>query len=144
MSEETFQAGTYEGNIVTRYLADQSKFDGTTMAPVAYIDSTFVAGAFYAECVWYKEASDGSPPEHCHDDFDEILMFFGTDPERPHDLCGEVELWIGGEKYLLTESSMVFIPKGVKHCPMYFRRVDRPILHLSTGPSQSYSRDGLT
>jgi hypothetical protein len=69
-------------------------------------------------------------------------MFFGSDAKRPHDLCGEVELWMGGERYLLTESCMVFVPKGVKHCPMYFRRVDRPIIHLSTMPSQGYSRDG--
>ena len=78
-----------------------------------------------------------------HDDFDEILMFWGTDPARPHDLCGEVELWIGGEKYTITESAMVFVPRGVKHCPMYFRRVDRPILHASTAPTRGYSRDGI-
>lgn len=137
-------AGTYKDNIVTSYLADTSKFEGTTIAPVAYIDSNFVPGAFYAECVWFREASEGSPPEHSHDEFDEILVFLGTDPERPHDLGGEVELWVGGEKYVLTESAMVFIPRGVEHCPMYFRRVDRPILHLSTGPSQSYRRDGMS
>lgn len=134
---------TYKANIVTRYLADTSKFEGTSLGPVAFIDSRFVPGAFYAECVWFREASEGSPPEHSHDDWDELLMFFGTDPERPHDLCGEVELWIDGEKYTITESSMVFVPKGVRHCPMYFRRVDRPILHLTTGPGQSYSRDGV-
>ena len=136
-------SGTYRDNIVTSYLADTSKFEGTTIAPITYIDSSFVPGSFYAESVLFREASEGSPPEHSHDDFDEILMFFGTDPERPHDLCGEVELWIGGEKYLLTESSMVFVPRGVRHCPMYFRRVDRPILHASTGPSRNYSRDGV-
>jgi hypothetical protein len=50
---------------------------------------------------------------------------------------------MAGHKHVLTESAMVFVPKGVRHCPMYFRRVDRPILNLSTGPSQSYSRDGI-
>jgi hypothetical protein len=137
-------SGTYKDNIVTRYLADASKFEGTSLVPITFIDSRFVPGAFYAESVWCREASEGTPPEHCHDDWDEILMFFGSDPERPHDLGGEVELWIGGEKYLITESAMVFVPKGVSHCPMIFRRVDRPILHLTTGPTtESYSRDGL-
>ena len=135
--------GTYKNNIVTSYLADKSKFEGTTISPVTFIDARFVPGAFYAESVWFNEASEGSPPEHSHDDFDEILMFWGTDPERPHDLCGEVELWIGGEKYTITESAMVFVPRGVKHCPMYFRRVDRPILHASTAPTRGYSRDGI-
>ncbi|NLE11330.1 MAG: hypothetical protein GX630_07455 [Actinobacteria bacterium] len=136
-------AKTYKDNIVTRYLADTTKFEGTTIRPVAFIDSRFVPGSFYAECVWFSEPSEGSPPEHCHDEADEILMFFGSDSEHPHDLGGEVELWVEGEKLTITESSMVFIPKGVKHCPMYFRRVDRPIIHLSTMPSQGYSRDGM-
>jgi hypothetical protein len=38
---------------------------------------------------------------------------------------------------------MIFVPKGLRHCPVYLRRVDRPILNLSTGPSLSYSRDGI-
>ncbi len=136
-------SGTYSNHIVTRYLADTTKFEGTSMSPVTYIDSEFVPGSFYAESVWFNEASESSPPEHSHDDFDEMLMFFGSDPKRPHDLCGEVELWIGGEKYVITESCMVFVPRGVRHCPMYFRRVDRPILHLSAGPSPNYRRDGI-
>ena len=137
------EANTYEGNIVTSYLADTSMFQGGLISPVAFIDSRFVPGSFYAECVWVHQASEGSPPEHSHDDFDEIVMLIGTDPDRPHDLCGEVEFWMAGEKYVLTESAMIFVPKGVRHCPMYFRRVDRPILNLSTGPSQSYGRDGI-
>lgn len=142
---ETTEGNTYRGNIVTSYLADTAKFrNSPIISPVAYIDGGFVPGSFYAECVWFHGASEGSPPEHAHDDFDEIVMFFGSDPERPHDLCGEVEFWMGGEKYVLTESCMVFVPRGVRHCPLYFRRVDRPIIHLSTAPSISYSRDGIT
>jgi hypothetical protein len=38
---------------------------------------------------------------------------------------------------------MIFVPKGLRHCPVYLRRVDRPILNLSTGPSLSYGRDGI-
>ena len=135
--------GDHAGNIVKSYLADTSVFKGASLTPIAYIDGDFIPGSFYAECVLVHEASEGSPPEHCHEDFDEIVMFFGTDPERPHDLCGEVEWWMGEEKYVLTESCMIFVPKGLKHCPLYFRRVDRPILNVSTGPSKSYHRDGI-
>jgi quercetin dioxygenase-like cupin family protein len=142
-SMDVADAGTYAGNIVTSYLADTSVFEGGRISPLAYIDSNFVPGSFYAECVLFHEASEGSPPEHSHDDFDEIVMFFGTDPERPHELCGEVEWWMGGEKYMLTQSCMIFVPRGLRHCPVYLRRVDRPILNLSTGPSGSYRRDGI-
>lgn len=131
----------YGKYIVSKYMASTSKFREGFSSPVTYIDSNFVEGAFYAECVWFHKASEGSPPEHTHEDFDEILMFFGSDPENPHDLCGEIELWLGDEKHMITESCIVYIPKGLKHCPMYFRRVDRPIIHLSTAPSRNYSRD---
>ena len=134
---------TYENNIVTQYLADTSKFKGDVLTPVVFMDSNSVPGSFYAEYVLYNKASDGSPEEHSHDDSDEILMFFGTDTDHPRDLCGEVELWIDGEKYTLTESAMIFVPKGVRHCPLYCRRADRPIIMVSTAPAQYYSRDGI-
>ena len=137
------EPGTYSGNIVKSYLADTSVFQGGGVTPLTFIDGSFVPGSFYAECVLVHEPLKGSPPEHSHDEFDEIVMFYGTDPERPHDLCGEVEFWVGGEEYIITESCMVFVPKGVMHCPLYFRRVDRPILNLSTGPSENYRRDHI-
>ena len=135
-------ATTYKDNIVTRYMADTSKFKDGDISPVIFMDSNSVPGSFYAEYIIYQRAVEGSPPEHSHDDSDEILMFFGTDPERPHDLCGEIEVWIGGEKHVLTESAMIFVPKGVRHCPLYCRRADRPIIMVSTAPAQYYSRDG--
>jgi mannose-6-phosphate isomerase-like protein (cupin superfamily) len=137
-------ANTYKDNIVTRYLADTSKFNnGDIVSPIIFMDSNSVPGSFYAEYVLYRQASEGSPPEHSHDDSDEILMFFGTDTDHPQDLCGEVELWMAGEKYVLTESAMIFVPKGVKHCPLYCRRADRPIIMVSTTPALYYSRDGI-
>ena len=69
---------------------------------------------------------------------DEVVAFFGTNPEDPWDLCGEVELWLGDEKHIITKSSLVFIPKGLKHCPLIARRVDRPIFHFTTGPAHLY------
>ena len=111
-------------------------------ALVAYLDSEVVEGAFYMECVWIwprpaDELGRGGPKAHTHD-YDEILGFFGTDREDPHDLCGEVELWLEDEKHILTKSCVVFIPKGMKHCPLIFTRVDRPIFHYSVGPGRMY------
>ena len=42
----------------------------------------------------------------------EILGFFGSNPEDPYDLGGEVELWLEDEMHLITRSSMVFIPSS--------------------------------
>jgi mannose-6-phosphate isomerase-like protein (cupin superfamily) len=61
-------------------------------------------------------------------DFDEIFLFIPTDPHDTLNLGGEVETWLGDEKFSITKSSSVYVPKGVPHNPQYFKRVDRPYL----------------
>ena len=115
---------------------------------VLFLDSDVVPGAFYMECVWIKprpalteaqieEAKKVSPKSHAHD-YDEVIAFFGTDLEDPYDLGAEVELWLEDEKHIITKSSLVFIPAGLKHCPLTFLRVDRPVFHFTTGPGKMY------
>ena len=57
---------------------------------------------------------------------------FGNHPESKNvfDLGGEIEFWLEDEKYLLTRSCLIFVPAGMKHCPIKFIRIDRPIFHF--------------
>ena len=110
------------------------------MSPVVYLDSKVMEGAFYAESSWFWKDTEFSPPPHTHD-FDEVLAFIGSDPKDPHDLYGEVELWLGDEKHIIAKSCFVFIPKGLKHCPMHVHPDDRPIFHFSTGSTVNYAKD---
>ena len=110
---------------------------------VLHLDNEVIKGAFYVDCVWFWKGSDYVNPTHAHD-FDEFLTFWGTNPEDPHDLCGEVELWLEGEKHILTKSCLVFIPKGMKHCPMIVRKVDRPILHFAAGTAGRYTESDFS
>jgi hypothetical protein len=107
--------------------------------PLAYLDGNVLPGAFYVETLWFHKGTAYSPPSHTHD-FDEVLAFYGSDPENLRDLCGEVELWLDDERHVLTRSCIVYIPKGLKHCPMNILRADRPIFHFSTGPAVKYER----
>jgi mannose-6-phosphate isomerase-like protein (cupin superfamily) len=69
-------------------------------------------------------------PPHKHD-VDEFLFFVGGNPENMLDFGGEVELSLGWgedqEKHTITSTSIVYIPKGLVHLPMNFKRVDRPL-----------------
>jgi hypothetical protein len=76
---------------------------------------------------------------HSHE-FDEIVTLFGTNPDDTRDLCGEVEFWIEDERYELTNSCLIFIPKGTKHCPIIFHKVERPIFHFIIGQAGKYGR----
>ncbi|MBP1624034.1 MAG: hypothetical protein H6Q07_2054 [Acidobacteria bacterium] len=106
-----------------------------------YVDDEVVPGSYYFMAAWWKKVTGkGSPAEEHDHPFDEYLVFLGTNPEDPDDLCGEVELWIGGEKHILTKSCAIFVPAGLKHAPIYFRRVDRPIWYLATGPTEKYKK----
>lgn len=113
---------------------------------LAYIDSEVVDGAFYMECVWLmpgmKPPPDlppgkRGPQAHTHD-YDEILGFFGSDMKDMYDLGGEAELWLEDEKHIINKSCLVFIPKGMQHCPLIFHRIDKPIFHFSVGPGKMY------
>ncbi|OFV84309.1 MAG: hypothetical protein A2W26_02685 [Acidobacteria bacterium RBG_16_64_8] len=109
-----------------------------------YIDNELdgaVPGAFYLEtCMVLRTGSlDSLMESHTHA-FDEYLVFLGTDPEDHLDLRGEVELWVGDEKHMITRSCAVFVPAGMPHCPLVFHRVDRPFMFITTGNGFEYAR----
>lgn len=101
-----------------------------------------VKGSFLLRNRFFFEATDQphEPIPHSHDT-DEALSFFGTNPYDWRDLGGEVEFWIEDEKHILIQSCVVFVPKGVKHCPLWIKRVDRPIFHYAALPSISYVKE---
>lgn len=103
------------------------------------LSNDVIKGAFHFACSWYYKAPDKPLPAHTHD-FDEILGFYGSDPQHPRDLGGEVEFWMEDEKHILTESFLVFIPAGMKHCPLKINRIDRPMFHLGASPSHDYAK----
>lgn len=106
-----------------------------------WLDSDIVPGAFYVETVWlYPQPGGptGAPTQAHKHDWDEVLGFFGTNMNDPYDLGGEIELWLGDEKHILTRSCLVFVPKGQMHCPLTVKRVDRPIFEFTTGPGTLY------
>ena len=120
--------------------------DKRVMDHVIWMDSEVIPGAFYSEVVWFWPGVIGPPEEqrkkpglaqHSHT-FDEVLAYFGTDPKDPHDLGGEIEFWLENEKFVLTKSFMVYIPANMEHCPLVFRRMDRPMFHMTLGPGDKY------
>jgi quercetin dioxygenase-like cupin family protein len=81
--------------------------------------------------LWKGSSKDYVESEHVHN-FDEFIGFLGTrGPQDPDSLGGEIELWLGGEKYMLTRSCLIYVPKGLKHCPIRFTRIGTPILFFS-------------
>ncbi len=100
---------------------------------VLYLDDNLIKGAFQMNCSWYCQTPPGKTLEsnpHSHD-ADELIGFFGGNPDKPYDLGAEIEFWIENEQHIITSTAMIFVPRGLKHCPLILRRVDRPIFHFS-------------
>ena len=116
--------------------------DPKSVVPVIMMDSDVVEGTPIFRCVWFLPTEKGTPDEgvfnesHTHD-FDEILTFFGTDPKNPQDLGAEIALWLGDEKHIITESCVIFIPRGLAH-KLVNLRIDRPVMHQMTATTKKY------
>lgn len=78
---------------------------------------------------------------HSHD-FDQFLHFYGADASNVREFKAEVELYIGreGEKHIITATTIVHIPKGMIHCPLNFKRVDKPIIFMNVPLTPEYIR----
>jgi hypothetical protein len=108
---------------------------------ILWMDENVVQGAFHMNTAWYMVAATTLEDKpHVHDT-DEIIGFFGNDANNPYDLGGELELWLEDEKHVIDKSAMVFVPAGMKHCPLILTRVDRPIFHFTIVPGGRYIKD---
>jgi hypothetical protein len=99
---------------------------------ILWMDGNVVPGAFQMNTAWYKEPQPRDPlfEEHVHD-YDELVGFFGSDPEAPYDLHARIEFALGGEMHLLDRTSLIFVPGGLKHNPLRLLEVSRPIFHFT-------------
>lgn len=113
---------------------------------VLYMDSEMVPGACYTEAVWIRGGNSevqrkGGIQAHTHD-YDEVLGFFGTNPEDPYDLGAEIEFWLDEEKHVLTKTCLIFIPRGLTHCPLKVLGVNTPVFHFSSHQGKMYTGEG--
>ncbi|MBQ8264560.1 MAG: hypothetical protein IJY96_07295 [Oscillospiraceae bacterium] len=123
--------------------------------PVHWMDNNNMPGSIQINCSWYftedreyqlgpNALSKWQP--HVHD-VDEIVCFYGSDPENPHELNAEIEMVIGDEHHLLTKSSMIYLPAGVYHSRPLINSIDKPVFHFSLVLATDYSftaADGST
>lgn len=108
---------------------------------ILWLDDQVVPGAFHMNTAWYLKAAETlEDVPHVHDS-NEIIGFFGNNPGKPLDLGGEIEIWMEDEKHIITTSCLIFVPAGLKHCPLILRRVDRPIFHFTTVVGGQYVKN---
>ena len=109
------------------------------------LQDSILKGAFFAGCeiIWGLTGNGPVTIEapHTHD-FEEVIGFVGTNRSQPRSLNGEIEFWLGGEQHLITQTCLIFIPRGLTHCPIYFREVNTPIVMFEAGNNTAYIKGG--
>ncbi len=108
---------------------------------ILWMDESVVDGAFHMNTAWYlrvAETLENRPHVHSTD---EIIGFFGSDPDNPWDLGGEVEIFLEDEKHVIDRTAMIFVPAGMVHCPLVVSRVDRPIFHFTVVTGTKYVQE---
>jgi len=108
------------------------------------IMSSIVPGcSLFAGCEILWGLPGGKPVEieitHTHD-FDEVIGFAGTNRNYPRELGGELEFLIGGERHTLTKTCLIFVPRGVEHCPVTIKRIDTPIFMFEAANDPEYKK----
>ena len=80
-------------------------------------------------------------PPHKHD-FHQFLCFLGSDPNNIGELGAEIEVTLGEEeeKHLVTTPTILHITPGLVHCPIEYKKVDQPVMHLDIFFAPEYER----
>ncbi|WP_242905702.1 hypothetical protein [Actinomadura terrae] len=88
---------------------------------------------------WIHEVPTPNPYvlEHVHD-YDEVLLFMGDNPHDLDDLGAVAEIDLEGETYVIDTSAAIYIPRGMRHCPLGYQRVDRPLSFIALSLNPTY------
>ena len=81
---------------------------------------------------------------HSHD-FNQIMLFMGVDTNEMGELGAEIELCMGeeGEKYMITASSSVYVPKGLAHFPATINRMDNRFIYMEVSCAYGYKEKSV-
>jgi len=116
--------------------ADMRIIPADAVRPITCMDGSFADSVMYFQGSWLVKPfeEDGMV---CHDS-DELMLFIGSNPDDHEDLGAEIELWLENDKLLLTETCVVFVPKGLAHGRMKAISVSKPVIHYVCQMNSGY------
>ena len=130
---------SYKKNLVKvphREVGDGKVIKGRQNPTMTYLSNDLVPGSnTYIEIGWIYQMPEPNPHIHSHShNYDEIVMHIGADPQNPEYLGAEIEFVVGDEKLIIDRTSALFIPKGVKHGPLTWKKVEKPHIEMVVMP----------
>jgi hypothetical protein len=115
-----------EGDDPDYVVKPQAYFRGACQIPGSEFNSSFqiFVKPFFLDRV-----------QHYHE-HDEYLIFLGASFPNVVEWDADVEFTVGklgedAETFQITQPTIVRIPAGIWHCPLQFKRIDKPILFMA-------------
>jgi hypothetical protein len=103
-------------------------------------DDNLPEAKMFVECSWFwpamveNESLARSSKPHSHP-YEEIVGMVGTNLDDLYDLDGECEITLNGEKHMVTNSCLIYLPTGFEHGPFREVTMARPIFQFECGLS---------
>jgi hypothetical protein len=78
---------------------------------------------------------------HKHD-FHQFFCYLGSNPKNIAEFDAEIEVYLGeeGEKHVITTPTVLHVPPALIHCPMEYKKVGKPVMHLDIYFASEYQR----
>jgi hypothetical protein len=104
---------------------------GRQSPTMTYMSETQIVGVkTYLEFGWIHKITD-TIREMKHDNFDEIVLHIGNDPEHPEDLGADMTFGLGGEEVKYNTNYAMYIPRGMAHGPLIWHAVRRHHIEMA-------------
>jgi hypothetical protein len=109
-----------------------SGLKGRQSPTMTFMSEKQTGAPYYIELGWIYEIPSPNPHihEHVHD-YDEIILHWGGDYKRPQVLGGEIEFYIGGQPITFNTTTGIFIPAGVPHGPLTWKKFEFPHVEMT-------------
>ncbi|MBN1322356.1 MAG: hypothetical protein JXA87_16115 [Thermoleophilia bacterium] len=105
---------------------------GRQLPSMTYLSRTQVNAAnHYLEFGWIWDVPSRPLPRMRHDNYSEMVLHFGSDPDHPEDLGGTMEFGIGDDTPEFDTTYCVYVPKGLEHGPLKWKQVQGPMAELA-------------
>jgi hypothetical protein len=100
---------------------------------LVFCDDDIIEGSHFFSAMFMGESATkiaGHGP-HKHRD-PEVVVALGSDPDHPHELGAEFEVYMGPEmeKHVVNKPALIYIPGNFIHCPFRVTKVTRPFLFI--------------
>ena len=119
-------------------------------SPQAYFrGETYMEGATYHVGFQIFAGANDTEDCHFHQGAEEYIFFMGADPMNIFDFDAEIEMQIGDdpehlESRLITKPTVVRIPANTWHCPIKFRKMNKPVLFQAAFMSGTWGTIGVS